>query len=151
MKVSECMTSRVETVSPDQPISKAAQTMLSTDAGSMPVCEGGRVVGMLTDRDIAVRGVAKGLGSDTAVRDVMSSDILCCYDDQDVTEVADQMKESQVRRIPVMSRDEQLVGIVSLGDLSRSHANEAASRALEGVSEPGGEHNQSHAQAEVAY
>src|SRR3546814_7540076 len=75
MKVSECMTSRVETVSPDQPISKAAQTMLSTDAGSMPVCEGGRVVGMLTDRDIAVRGVAKGLGSDTAVRDVMSSDI----------------------------------------------------------------------------
>src|SRR3546814_13247936 len=95
MKMSECVTSRVVTVSPDQPISKVAQTMLSTDAGSMPVCEGGRVVGMLTDRDIAVRGVAQGLGADTAVRDVMSSDILRCYDDQHVTQVADQRKEKR--------------------------------------------------------
>src|SRR3546814_18364101 len=132
MKVSECMTSRVETVSPDQPISKAAQTMLSTDAGSMPVCEGGRVVGMLTDRDIAVRGVAKGLGSDTAVRDVMSSDILCCYDDQDVTEVADQMKERQVRRIPVMSSDEKMVGMVSPGVTGRFPAHERQATGGEG-------------------
>ena len=143
MKVSECMTSNVETVTPEQPIREAAQFMLRADAGSMPVGDGDRLVGMLTDRDIAVRGVAEGLGPDTPVRDVMTSDLVYCYDDDDVENAAIKMSDAQVRRLPVLSRDGQkLVGILSLGDISRSD-DDAAQVALDGVTEPGGEHNQS--------
>ena len=144
MKISECMTSDVELVSPDQPISEAARFMLRADAGAMPVGEGDRLIGMVTDRDIAVRGVAEGLGPDTPVREVMTEGLICCYDDDEVEEVALKMSDSQVRRIPVLSREnEKLVGIVSLGDISRSEQSEAASVALDGITDPGGEHSQS--------
>src|SRR4051794_11636794 len=144
MKVKECMSSDVKTVSPDQPIREAAQFMLRSDAGAMPVGEGDRLVGMVTDRDIAVRAVAEGRGPDTPVRDVMTDDLLFCFDDDDVEEVALKMSDNQVRRMPVLSREEEkLVGIVSLGDLSRSDQGEAASVALGGITDPGGEHNQS--------
>jgi CBS domain-containing protein len=144
MKVSEIMSPDVETVTPEQPIREAAQFMLRGDAGAIPVSDGERLIGMVTDRDIAVRAVAEGRGPDTPVGEVMTGDILFCFDDQDVDEVAIQMSDAQVRRFPVLSREgERLVGIVSLGDLSRSSDGEAAEVALAGVSEPGGDHNQS--------
>jgi CBS domain-containing protein len=144
MKVTEFMTQDVETVSPDQPIREAAQFMLRADAGAMPVSEGDKLIGMVTDRDIAVRGVAEGLGPDTPVRDVMTEGLVYCFDDDEVEEVAMKMSDAQVRRMPVLSRQgENLVGIVSLGDISRSDHGEAASVALDGITDPGGEHNQS--------
>jgi CBS domain-containing protein len=137
------MTRDIEIVNPDQPIQEAAQFMLRADSGVMPVSEGDRLVGMVTDRDIAVRAVAEGLGPDTPVRDVMSGDVLFCFDDDEVEAVALKMSDSQVRRMPVLSReDESLVGIVSLGDISRSEQSEAAAVALDGITDPGGEHNQ---------
>ena len=143
MKIAECMTRDIEIVNPDQPIQEAAQFMLRADSGVMPVSEGDRLVGMVTDRDIAVRAVAEGLGPDTPVRDVMSGDVLFCFDDDEVEPVALKMSDSQVRRMPVLSReDESLVGIVSLGDISRSEQSEAAAVALDGITDPGGEHNQ---------
>lgn len=144
MKIAQCMTAEVEIVGPDQPIREAAQFMLRADAGAMPVGEGDKLVGMVTDRDIAVRGVAAGRGPDTPVRDVMTDEVICCFDDEDVEEVAMKMSNRQVRRMPVLSReDDTLVGIVSLGDISRSEQGAAASVALDGVTDPGGEHSQS--------
>jgi CBS domain-containing protein len=144
MKISEAMTRDPEIVSPDQPIREAAQFMLKADAGSIPVGEGDRLVGIVTDRDIAVRAVAQGRGPDTPVREVMSEDLLYCFEDDEVEEVAMKMSDSQVRRMPVLSRDDQLVGIVSLGDISRSDDGDAAKVALDGVTDPGGEHSQTH-------
>ena len=144
MKIAECMSRDVQIVKPEQPIREAAQFMLKSDAGSMPVCDGDRLVGMLTDRDIAVRAVAEGRGPDTPVREAMTDHIDYCYDDDEIDEVAIRMSDSQVRRFPVLSRaDNRLVGIVSLGDLSRSENSEAAQVALDGVTDPGGQHNQS--------
>ena len=144
MKVSECITASVETVSSEQPIREAAHFMLRADTGALPVCDGGSLRGMVTDRDITVRAVAEGRGPDTPVRDVMTDDILFIYDDQDVEDAAMLMSDRQVRRLPVKSRDgDQLVGIVSLADFSRSSQGEAAAVALGGITDPGGEHNQS--------
>jgi CBS domain-containing protein len=144
MKVADCMTRDVQTVTADQPIREAAQFMLRADAGSMPVCDGDRIVGMVTDRDIAVRAVALGRGPDTPVREAMTDHVDCCFDDDDVEEVAMKMSDAQVRRFPVLSRDDnRLVGIVSLGDLSRSEQSQAAGIALDGITDPGGAHNQS--------
>lgn len=144
MKVSELMTSNVQTVNPEQPIREAAQFMLSEDAGAMPVCDGERLIGMVTDRDIAVRAVAEGRGPDTPVREVMTEEALFCWDDDDIDTVAVKMSDAQVRRFPVVSRDDnRLVGIVSLGDLSQADHDDAAQAALEGITEPGGEHSQS--------
>ncbi|HET6536222.1 MAG TPA: CBS domain-containing protein [Sphingomicrobium sp.] len=142
MKISEVMTRDVETVRPDQPVQQAASFMLSADAGSIPVTDGNRLVGMITDRDIAVRGVAKGYGPDTQVRDLMSADVICVREDDDVDDVASKMSQAQVRRLPVIDDRQQLCGIVSLGDLSRETDGDSASQALEGVSQPGGKHQQ---------
>ena len=144
MKVSEFMSRDVQTVTPDQPIQEAAQFMLRADAGSMPVCDGDRLVGMVTDRDIAVRAVAEGRGPETPVREAMTDHVDYCFEDDEAEEVAIKMSDAQVRRFPVLSReDNKLVGIVSLGDISRSDQSEAASVALGGITDPGGEHNQS--------
>jgi len=142
MKVSEVMTRDVQTVRPDQPVREAASFMLSADAGSIPVTDGDRLIGMITDRDIAVRGVAKGYGPDTPVRELMTDDIICARDSDDVDDIASKMSEAQVRRLPVIDGDQRLCGIVSLGDLSRDADEDIASEALEGVSEPGGKHQQ---------
>ena len=142
MKISEVKTTDVETVSADQTAREAAAFMLRADAGSIPVCEGKRVVGMITDRDIAVRGVAEGRGPDTPISELMSDGIICAHEDDDVQAVARRMSEEQVRRLPVIDSEEQLVGIVSIGDLTRETAGEAAQQALEGVSAPGGQHQQ---------
>jgi CBS domain-containing protein len=142
MKVSEVMTRDVQTIQPDQRVQEAASFMLSADAGSIPVTEGERLIGMITDRDIAVRGIAKGYGPDTPVRDIMTDDIICARASDDVEEVATKMSEAQVRRLPVIDDDERLCGIVSLGDLSRETDGETAREALQGVSQPGGQHRQ---------
>jgi CBS domain-containing protein len=146
MKVSECMTQDVELVTPEQPIREAAQFMLRADAGALPVGDGDRLIGMVTDRDITVRGVAEGLGPDTPVRQVMTEDLVYCYDDDEIENAAMKMSDAQVRRLPVLSREgDRLVGILSLGDISRSdRAEEATQVALDGITEPGGEHNQSN-------
>lgn len=142
MKISELMTHDVETVSPDQTAQEAAAFMLRADAGAIPVCEDGRVVGMITDRDIAVRGVAEGLGPQASVRQLMTSEVHCANADDDVEDIAEQMSESQVRRLPVVDSDRRLVGIVSLADLSREAGDATASQVLDNVSTPGGPHQQ---------
>src|SRR3954447_9505952 len=142
MKISEVMTRDVQTVRPDHPVQQAASFMLSADAGSIPVTDGQRLIGMITDRDIAVRAIAKGYGPDTPVRDVMTDEVICAREDDDVEDVASRMSEAQVRRLPVIDQDERLCGIVSLGDLSRETDDQTASEALEGVSEPGDRHQQ---------
>jgi CBS domain-containing protein len=142
MKVSEVMTRDVRTIQPDQTAREAASFMLNADAGSIPVTEGGRLIGMITDRDIAVRGVAKGNGPETPVRELMTDDLVIVRIDDDVEEAATKMSDAQVRRLPVIDQDERLCGIVSLGDLSREADTECASEALEGVTQPGGEHRQ---------
>lgn len=142
MKVSDVMTRDVQTVRPDTTVQEAANFMLREDAGSMPVRDGDRLIGMITDRDIAVRGVAKGYGPDTPVRELMTDEIICARTDDNVEEVASKMSEAQVRRIPVIDENERLCGIVSLGDLAREGDSDSADQALEGVSEPGGDHQQ---------
>jgi CBS domain-containing protein len=145
MKVSEIMTSDLEVVSPQQPIQEAARLMLQADAGVVPVQDGDQLIGIVTDRDIAVRAVAEGRGPETPVSEVMSGKPLFCFEDQNVDDVAILMSDAQVRRFPVVSRkDQKLVGIVSIGDLTKMNdEGQAAEVALSGVSEPGGEHNQS--------
>jgi len=141
MKISDVMTREVRTVRPDQPVSEAASFMLNEDAGSMPVTEGDRLVGMITDRDIAGRGVAKGHGPDTPVRELMTSGVICAREDDDVSDIARKMSEEQIRRLPVTDEQGRLCGIVSLGDLARETEKDAG-KALEGVSAPGGQHQQ---------
>jgi CBS domain-containing protein len=142
MKVSQVMTHDVKTVSPDTTAREAASFMLSEDAGSMPVSDGDRLVGMITDRDIAVRGVAKGHGPDTPVRELMTDEVICARADDNVEEVATRMGRAQVRRLPVVDANEKLCGIVSLGDLSREAEGETAHQALDGVCAPGDKHKQ---------
>ena len=142
MKVSEVMTREVQTVRPDQSARDAANFMLRADAGAIPVTEGGRLIGMITDRDIAVRGVAEGHGPETPVRALMTNDIVAAREDDDTDDVAARMSEAQVRRLPVVDDQQRLCGIVSLGDLSREGDDSSAQQALEGVSQPGGQHQQ---------
>ena len=142
MKVSEVMTRDVQTIRPDQTAREAASFMLRADAGAIPVAEGDRLLGMITDRDIAVRGVAEGHGPDTPVRELMTNDMVCARVDDDVEDAATKMSEAQVRRLPVIDEQEKLCGIVSLADLSRESDSDCATEALEGVSQPGGQHQQ---------
>lgn len=142
MKVSEVITRDVQTVRPDQTAREAASFMLSADAGSIPVTDGDRLVGMITDRDIAVRGVAEGHGPDTPVSELMTNDIISVRESDDTDDVAVRMSEAQVRRLPVIDEQERLCGIVSLGDLTQEGEDDAAEQALEGVTQPGGQHQQ---------
>ena len=144
MKIRDAMTRDVRMVRPDQTIRDAAQLMAQMDIGSLPVQDNDRLVGMITDRDIAVRAIAQGKGADARVGDVMTNEIKYCYDDQTVEEVTRNMGEQRLRRLPVMNRDKRLVGILSLGDLAREdECQDEAGEALSGISRPGGEHSQS--------
>ena len=134
MNIRDLMTSDVQTVSPTDTAQQAASFMLSADTGSIPVCDGDRIVGMITDRDIAVRGVAAGKGPECSVRDLMSGNVVFARDTDDPYAVAHQMSASQVRRLPVLDADDKLVGMITLGDLSREADPTAATEALEGVS-----------------
>jgi CBS domain-containing protein len=143
MRVSEAMTREVSIANPNQSIRDVARMMSQIDAGAIPVGEGDRLVGMLTDRDIAVRAVAAGKGPDTPVREVMSADVKYCFDDEDLDHVAKNMAELRVRRLPVLNREKRLVGIVSIGDVALTEGKKAAGEAVTGVSRPGGPHSQS--------
>jgi CBS domain-containing protein len=121
VRVHEVMTRNVEVLHPDNTLEEAAEKMKRFGIGPLPVCEGDKLVGMLTDRDIIERSVAQG-EDPTAdrVRDVMTPGVIfCCFEDQDVAEAARLMQEKQVRQLPVLSRDKRLVGIVSFGDLAK--------------------------------
>ena len=142
MRVSDCMTRGVEITSPQETICDAAKMMAECDAGALPVGENDRLVGVITDRDIAIRAVAEGKGPDAKVRDVMSAEVRYCFEDDDVDEVLRNMGELQVRRLPVLSRDKRLVGIVSLSDLAMNGASATAGEALSDIARPGGEHSQ---------
>jgi CBS domain-containing protein len=147
MQVKEAMTHDVRVASPNETIRQAAQMMAEIDAGILPVGENDRLVGMITDRDIAVRAVAAGKSPETPIREVMSSETVCyCFEDQQIDEVASNMADVKVRRLPVLNRDKRLVGILSLGDISQAdNQDEQAAEALCGICEPGGQHSQSQA------
>lgn len=141
--VRDVMTRDVRVENPDDTIQHAASRMMELDTGILPVGENDRLVGMITDRDIAVRAVARGHTPSTPVREVMSREVRYCYDDEPVTHVAENMAELQVRRLPVVNRDKRLVGIISLGDIATEAEPETSADALRGISEPGGHHSQS--------
>jgi CBS domain-containing protein len=132
------MTPDVECVGLDDTLQEAAVKMKDLDVGPLPVCDRNRVAGILTDRDITVRAVAEGRDpKSTRVRDVMTHDVIACHDDEDVMEAAELMRERQVRRVLVLNRDEQLVGIVSLADLAADSGNpRRVGEVLQDVSEP---------------
>ncbi len=117
-KISEVMTSDVKVARPEDSVQQAAAMMADQDVGSLPVCDGERLCGMITDRDIAIRAVATGLGNDTPVREVMSEEVIWCLEDDDTQEVLGRMADRQIRRIPVIDAQRKLVGIVALGDLA---------------------------------
>jgi CBS domain-containing protein len=138
------MTRDVRIANPTETIRQAARMMAEIDAGVLPVGESDRLVGMITDRDIAVRAVAAGKSPDTPIREVMSSDVCYCFDDQEIGDVATNMADIRVRRLPVVNRDKRLVGILSLGDIALAdNQDQPAVEALCGISEPGGQHSQS--------
>ena len=136
MQIGELMTPDVEVIRPDDNLQTAAEMMADYDVGALPVGENDRLVGMITDRDIAVRGIAEARDpTKTAVRDAMSGRVLYCFDDEAVTDVARKMGEWHVRRLPVLNRDKRLVGIVSLGDLAVSGAKHESKEALKEISD----------------
>lgn len=121
MKVSECMTKHVELGTPDMTIFEAAKKMRDGDFGILPIQKNDRLVGMLTDRDLVVRGIAEGLNpKEIKVQAVMTPNVLYCFEDQALEEVAENLGDNQVRRLPVLNREKRLVGILSLGDLAQS-------------------------------
>ena len=136
MRVGDMMSKKVTLVDPGETIRSAAQRMKNEDVGALPVGENDRLVGMVTDRDIAVRAVAAGRGPDTAIRDVMSGEIKYCFEDDDANDVAENMADQQVRRLPVVNRDKRLVGIVSLADFARhSEGRKHVVRAMSGIAQ----------------
>ncbi len=135
MQVSEVMSAHVKLASPEDTLQAIAQSMTELDAGVLPIGEDGRLVGMITDRDIVVRAVCKGLDPhSTTAREVMSAEIHYCYEDDEVEEVAQNMGDWRVRRLPVIDANKRLVGIVSLGDISQNAAAEYSGAALRDIS-----------------
>jgi CBS domain-containing protein len=137
-KVKDVMTPNVQVISPGATIREAAQKMREGDYGMMPVAENDRMIGAISDRDIAIRAVAEGKGPDTPVRDVMSEGITWAYEDDSVENAAEIMSEHQVRRLPVVSREKRLVGIVALGDFAVESSDlKPAAEALVEISQRG--------------
>jgi len=139
MRVADAMTRDVQLASPDQSIIEAAKMMADGDCGSLPVGENDRLVGMVTDRDIVIRALAQGR-TDCKIRDVMSQDIKYCFEDDDVDDVAHNMGDLQIRRLPVLSKDKRLVGIVSLGDITHTADTGIAGEALSSITEKASQH-----------
>lgn len=136
-RISDVMTRGVRTLAPTDTLQLAAQAMDELDIGAVPVCDGDALVGIVTDRDIVVRGVAQGCAADrTPVKDAMSTHVECCYDDQSVDEIAARMRERRVRRVAVLDRERRLVGMVALADLAGKGEEAAAGSVLSAVSQP---------------
>jgi CBS domain-containing protein len=142
MKISECMTRDVQLANPEMSLREAARMMGQCDAGVLPVGENDRLVGMLTDRDIAIRAIAEGKGPDTSVREAMSQEVRWCFEDDDVEEALQCMADEQIRRMPVLSRAKRLVGIVSMADLTNAARAQETAQTLTAISRPGGQHSQ---------
>jgi CBS domain-containing protein len=138
MKLSDIMTRNVEVIHPNSPLQEAAIKMRDLNVGAIPVCDGDRLKGMLTDRDITIRSAAEGRDPKTTrASEVMTPEVIYCFEDQDVEEAARLMANRQVRRLLILNREKRLVGIVSLGDLSVDVGNERLSGdTLEDISKP---------------
>ena len=136
MRVSDIMTRGVTVARPNETIQSVAQTMASEDVGALPVCDGTRLQGMVTDRDITIRAVANGRDFNTSIAEVMSPDIEFCFEDDDLEDVADKMADKQIRRIPVVDQDRNLVGIVALADLARTKKDKLTGDTVEDISQP---------------
>ena len=136
MRISEVMSGDVCVIAPDDTLGRAAGVMAKHDIGSLPVGENDRLVGFITDRDIVVRALARGLGADATVREVMSPDVKYCYADDDIDEVAANMAGLELRRLPVVDREKRLVGIVSLANFAHSRDTKASQELLQGVARP---------------
>lgn len=143
MKVNKVMTHDVRLLRPDQTISEAAVLMAEIDTGALPVGDNDRLVGMITDRDIVIRGLAQGKSPDTKVADIMTKEVLYCFDTDEVDEAARNMGKAKVRRLPVLNKDKRMVGIVSLGDLAiKNDDSPTIGQTVTRVSTPGGKHDQ---------
>jgi CBS domain-containing protein len=142
MRISEFMTPIVEIARPDQTIQQAARIMADADIGMLPVGDDDRLQGMVSDRDIATRAIAHGLGPDCPVSEVMTSDVRYCFEDEEAAQVAQNMGDQQIRRLPVVSRDKRLVGIVSLSDFYGAEFEGIVGETLASIARPGGRHNQ---------
>ncbi len=135
-KAGEVMTQECLVVAPEQTIAEAAMLMRDKDVGSLAVGSDDRLVGMLTDRDIAVRATAQNKGPETPIREVMSDRVKYCFDDEDVEEIAQNMADLQVRRLPVVNRDKRLVGFISLSNIAESGNPGHGTTVLHGVATP---------------
>ena len=138
MKVKEIMTMDVELIRPDDTLQVAAQRMANRDIGFLPVCDGDRLVGVITDRDLVLRGIALGMNSNAMLgRELMTSPVIYCFEDQDVKDAVKLMEESQIRRLVILSRSEKCpVGVVSLRDLALNSKPDTSAEVLQKVSEP---------------
>lgn len=138
MKLREIMVDRVEVIHLGDTLQTAAQKMRDHDIGILPVCDGDRLIGMLSDRDIIIRAMAAGIGPTSTVdRKLATSPVIYCYDDQSVDEAAQIMQSNQIRRLPILSRkDKKLAGIVALSDLALNTDDRTSGHILQSVSEP---------------
>ena len=143
MKIANIMSRDVHFIGPDATLREAASKMKEIDCGALPVAEHDKLVGMITDRDIAVRAVAEGKSLKTPIREVMTKEVKYCFEDAELDEVAQNMADIKVRRLPVLNERKRLVGILSLGDVALTEGARCAANALSGISAPGGEHSQS--------
>jgi len=136
-QLKDVMSRDVKVISPEMTIREAARSMCDGDFGMMPVGENDRMIGAISDRDIAIRAVAEGKGPGTRVREIMSTGICWAYDDDTVEKAARLMSEHQLRRLPVVNHDKRLVGIVALGDFAVDSSQlQPAAEALSKISEP---------------
>jgi CBS domain-containing protein len=135
-KLSDIMSRDVQVIPPTGTIQEAAEMMRKLDVGSLPVCDGQKLVGVITDRDIAIRSTAQGQDPKTArINDVMSAEVAWCFEDTQAEEAARTMRDKEIRRIPIVDRDKKLVGIVALADLAKSSSSdETKAEGLQGVS-----------------
>ena len=140
MQIRNVMTRNPQLINPDDTIQHAARLMAECDCGILPVSEGDHLVGMISDRDIAIRGIGNGKGPHSKVRDAMTREVKYCFEDEDAGHLAENMADLQVRRLPVMNRDKRLVGIISLSDLARKEPD--MGKALAEIAQPGDQHNQ---------
>ena len=137
MKLKEIMTSEVEVIHPNDTLQTAASKMHDRDIGFLPVCDGDRLIGVLTDRDLITRALAEGMESKAMLgRDLVTSPAIYCFEDQSVDEAAKLMHDNQIRRLVILSRDKRMVGVVSLGDLAMNIDDKKSGDVLQSVSEP---------------
>ncbi len=140
MRVRDIMTRNASTAKADDTVGDVAKVMAVEDLGFLPVRDGDRLVGTVTDRDIVVRALARGEGADARIANIMTKDVKYCFEDEDIDHVIQNMGNIQVRRLPVLDRDKKLIGVVSLADAAIKADAEQTGIALSGIAEPGGQH-----------